>query len=174
MSSFDFSTFRIKKSKNNIFKKMTAKKIPSFKSFTDKYGDDTSTNFQLINWARHLNIKPFYCLMRDEISELKNKKKYFAIVNIHKSNEAGVHWSFLHKNELGNRFFFDSYGIDPVQEIIDLRDSSEIEKPILCNTFQLQNQGKRFYGQMCLYVLWLLSKNYQFEDVILSLKNELS
>jgi len=142
----------------------------SFSTFIDKYGTDTSTNFQLINWARQLNIKPFYCLMRDEISEeLKNKNEYFAIVNIHKSNQNGVHWSALCKKD-NHFYFFDSYGLDPINEIINLKDVSDI--PMLCSTFIFQTENDSYCGQISLYVLYLLSKNYQFEDIILCLKKE--
>ena len=143
--------------------------MKNFKNFTGKYGVNTTTNFELINWAKNLNIKPFFCLMRDEIYELKKHKEFFAIVNIHKSNQKGVHWSCVHRNSLGNIFYFDSYGLDPTQEILNLRRSV-----ILCNTFQLQKQGEVWCGQMSLYVLWLLSKGYQFEDIVLNLKKELN
>ncbi|ESO85522.1 hypothetical protein LOTGIDRAFT_155009 [Lottia gigantea] len=42
--------------------------------FLDKYGTDTTTNFQLMRWANELNISPFYYCMRDEINDLKYKK----------------------------------------------------------------------------------------------------
>ncbi|ESO82748.1 hypothetical protein LOTGIDRAFT_155766 [Lottia gigantea] len=43
-------------------------------AFLDKYGKDTTTNFQLVKWAKELNVSPFYYCMRDEIDELKYKK----------------------------------------------------------------------------------------------------
>ncbi|ESO91822.1 hypothetical protein LOTGIDRAFT_163184 [Lottia gigantea] len=44
-------------------------------AFLDKYGKDTTTNFQLVKWAKELNVSPFYYCMRDEIDELKYKKE---------------------------------------------------------------------------------------------------
>ncbi|ESO90773.1 hypothetical protein LOTGIDRAFT_163655 [Lottia gigantea] len=44
--------------------------------FLDKYGTDTTTNFQLMRWANELNISPFYYCMRDEINDLKYKKAW--------------------------------------------------------------------------------------------------
>ena len=41
----------------------------NLKSFLDKYGTETSNNFQLLHWAKQLKIKNFHVLMRDEISE---------------------------------------------------------------------------------------------------------
>ncbi|ESO96536.1 hypothetical protein LOTGIDRAFT_159951 [Lottia gigantea] len=43
--------------------------------FLDKYGTDTTTNFQLMRWANELSISPFYYCMRDEINDLKYKKE---------------------------------------------------------------------------------------------------
>ncbi|ESP03065.1 hypothetical protein LOTGIDRAFT_157026 [Lottia gigantea] len=43
--------------------------------FLDKYGTDTTTNFQLMRWPNELNISPFYYCMRDEINDLKYKKE---------------------------------------------------------------------------------------------------
>ncbi|ESP01357.1 hypothetical protein LOTGIDRAFT_157535 [Lottia gigantea] len=43
--------------------------------FLNKYGTDTTTNFQLMRWANELNISPFYYCMRDEINDLKYKKE---------------------------------------------------------------------------------------------------
>ncbi|ESP03466.1 hypothetical protein LOTGIDRAFT_171403 [Lottia gigantea] len=42
--------------------------------FLDKYGTDTTTNFQLMRWANELNLPLFYYCMRDEINDLKYKK----------------------------------------------------------------------------------------------------
>ena len=62
---------------------MNFNELNNFVDFTKKYGVDTTTNFQLIKWAKELNIKHFYCLMRDEIKVLKNKKQYYCICNLH-------------------------------------------------------------------------------------------
>ncbi|ESO95969.1 hypothetical protein LOTGIDRAFT_174990 [Lottia gigantea] len=43
-------------------------------AFLDKYGKDTTTNFQLVKWAKEWNVSPFYYCMRDEIDELKYMK----------------------------------------------------------------------------------------------------
>ncbi|ESO84502.1 hypothetical protein LOTGIDRAFT_176122 [Lottia gigantea] len=51
--------------------------------FLDKYGTDTTTNFQLMRWANELNISPFYYCMRDEINNLKYKK---GKIILHKDN----------------------------------------------------------------------------------------
>ena len=44
----------------------------NLKSFLEKYGTETSNNFQLLHWAKQLKIKNFHVLMRDEIKENDN------------------------------------------------------------------------------------------------------
>lgn len=136
----------------------------SWDDFVKTYGEDTTTNFQLIKWAKELKIKPFYYCMRDEITRtLNNKNTYYAIVNIHKSDQKGVHHSALY-TEPENIYFFDSYGLDPTNEIKQLTTSG-----IKCSTFAIQKPGEKHCGQLSLYVLWRLSDGSRFEDIILSL-----
>ena len=47
----------------------------NLKSFLEKYGTETSNNFQLLHWAKQLKIKNFHVLMRDEIKEMQNSCK---------------------------------------------------------------------------------------------------
>lgn len=143
----------------------------NFNEFTKKYGSDTTTNFQLIKWAKELKLKPFYYCMRDEIISKLNTKigKYFAIVNIHTSDQSGIHHSAIYKNSLGEIFFFDSYGLNPTAEIILLNRSGNI----LSSTFQIQKPETKWCGQLSLWVLYQLSLNsISFEDIVLNLKKE--
>ncbi len=43
----------------------------SIKEFLDRYGEDTTTNFQLLHYAKELGIKPFKVIMRNELYKLK-------------------------------------------------------------------------------------------------------
>ena len=145
--------------------------IKNFSNFSSRYGESKTTNFQLIKWAKELRIKPFYYCMRDEIiPTLKNKTKYYAIVNIHTSQQRGVHHSALYQNN-EQMYFFDSYGLDPTKEIIDLKTSeaNQTTLPLICSTFQIQQLGETNCGQLSLYVLYKLSKGEQFKDIILNL-----
>ena len=47
--------------------------------FFKRYGTSTSTNFQLMHWAKQLKIKNFQILMRDE---LKNININYLPINI--------------------------------------------------------------------------------------------
>ena len=68
----------------------------NLKSFLDKYGTETSNNFQLLHWTKQLKIKNFHVLMRDEIKETASinfKKPLNIVTNNNTSDENGSHWS---------------------------------------------------------------------------------
>src|SRR5438093_13466984 len=85
--------------------------------FLSKYGENTTTNFQLLKYAKELKIPNFYYAMRDELKHLKKKKLPISIIaNYQTSNENGTHHVALYKaKELAHTaehsFYFDSYGI---------------------------------------------------------------
>ena len=141
----------------------------TFKDFTDIYGTNTTTNFQLIKYAKELKIPNFYCLMRDELNEIKTDN-FNVIINLHKSNQKGAHWSCFTPN-----YFFDSYGLPPTKEVKDFLKHGEVYKTrgyAEFSTFQLQKFNENNCGQFCLYVLDRLNNGYNFNETILSLKNE--
>ena len=66
--------------------------MKSLKEFFNKFGTKTSSNFDLIHWAKILKIKNFRCIMRDEMKLLdKNLKLQNVMTNIHTSKQNGVH-----------------------------------------------------------------------------------
>lgn len=129
------------------------------KSFFDKFGTDTTTNFQLIKWGKELNIPNLKVIMRDEIEDSNGN---YIICNLHEKKQKGIHWFCFTEN-----IFFDSYGLPPPKEII-----KKLKIPYVYSTFQIQNNEK-FCGQLCLYVLYHLSKGFKFEDIILNLHEQI-
>ncbi len=43
----------------------------NIEQFLDRYGTDTTTNFDLLHYSKELKIKPFYYVMSNEIEYLK-------------------------------------------------------------------------------------------------------
>ncbi len=129
---------------------------PSIFEFFKRFGKDTTNNIQLINFAKQLKLKPFKVLMRNELK--KAKPGDYIITNIHESDEPGIHWNCFHKN-----FFFDSYGLPPCKEI------KQLLKNGIYSEFNIQEFNQKFCGVMSLYVLYMLSKGYKFEDIVLYL-----
>jgi len=135
--------------------------------FFKRYGTDTTTNFQLMKWAKELKITNFHVLMRDEIKIIKKKSSCSAICNLHTKEQDGVHWSCLYKTpEIS--YYFGSYGLIPTKEV-----EAVLSKPYIYSTFQLQTNEK-FCGVLCLYVLYELSNGGQFEDIVLDIYDSLN
>ena len=44
------------------------------KEFLDKYGTNTTSNFQLLHWGKQLKLKNFCVVMKDEIKAIEDKK----------------------------------------------------------------------------------------------------
>ena len=62
----------------------------NIKEFLNRYGINTTNNFQLLHWAKKLKIKNFSVLMRDEIKDFKfTKLPVNIIVNIDPKKEGG-------------------------------------------------------------------------------------
>ena len=131
-----------------------------------RFGEDTTTNIQLMQIAKLLKIPNFYYVMRDEMNLLPtDKQKLYVMTNIHTSKEKGIHHSCFYMGS--QNFFFDSYGLPPTKEV---------EKFIgdgIFSTFKVQEDGTKYCGQMSLYVLHRLNQGDKFTDIVLTIKNEL-
>ena len=137
----------------------------NIKEFLNHYGVNTTNNFQLLHWAKQLKIKNFHVLMRDEIKDFNLKKLPLnLIVNIDPKKEGGVHWSCFHIAKDGKKYWFDSYGLPPLKEIID-----KFKSPILAADFQIQDFGMKYCGQLALYILYKLSNKDDFIKSVLDL-----
>ncbi len=143
---------------------MTSLTLPEF---LEIYGVDTTTNFQLIHWAkRELGIKNFYYVMRNEIKTLKSFKKrpLYIIANYQTTSENGSHHIALYKSSK-DAFFFDSYGLQPMQEIIDFLGEG------IYSTFKIQPDNSKMCGTLCLYVLYSLYNGKSYYDIVLEMKD---
>ena len=135
----------------------------SISEFLSKYGEDSTTNFQLIKWSKELNISNFYYSMRDELKHLKKKKLPISIIaNYQTSNENGTHHVALYKSKGGN-FYFDSYGIELFKEAQDFLGHG------IYSTFKIQKPETRVCGQISLFVLYCLNNGKDFFDIVLEL-----
>ena len=66
------------------------------KEFFNRFGVNTTSNFQILQWAKQLKVKNFHVLLRDEIKDFNSKKlPVNLIVNIDPKKEGGVHWSYF-------------------------------------------------------------------------------
>ena len=131
--------------------------------------DKSLSNFELIKYAKELNISDFRGVyMRDELPK-KTWKKECGIVNFNKSTEPGTHWVAYYKDGK-NRFYFDSYGQVILQEVTDyLKTETEKqndEAVIARNTDIVQNFNTQVCGHLCLYVLKSFSIGQSYRDIL--------
>ena len=139
----------------------------NIQKFFNKYGTDTTNNFQLLHWGKQLGLKNFQVIMKDEIKDIKIKSLMNIICNIENSFEDGAHWSCLYYNVKNkNSIWFDSYGRPPDQEIIDKFGKGTI----LSSNFKIQEFGTKYCGQLSLFILFKLNQGMDYENIILNLK----
>ena len=60
--------------------------------------------------------------------------------------------------------FFDSFGIPPIEEIINF-----LTRPIKYSTFQIQDIEHKTCGPLCIKLLKEYQKNFDFEKAVLSM-----
>jgi hypothetical protein len=136
----------------------------SIEEFIDKYGVDSTTNFQLIKWSKDLGIPNFHYVMRDEIKSLSKYKKrpIFIIANYHTSEQKGIHHVALYKSK-DISYYFDSYGI------ILFKEAEVFLENGIYSTFKIQKDNTGLCGQLSLFILYKLSKGLDFFDIVLEL-----
>ena len=139
----------------------------NFHDFLNKYGTDTSTNIQLLQWAKELKIPNFHVIMKNEIENLKGRKKnLYIICNYQSEDERGTHWIAMFKSKTKS-FYFDSFGL-PL-----LKEAQDFLKHGVYSTFELQKINQNFCGQLSLWVLHRLHARDDYYDIIFHLLNDL-
>jgi len=132
---------------------------------------ETTSNFDLINYAKQLKIKYFRgYFMNDEIPK-RIRTNECGIVNLQNSDQNGSHWVSYYKNGK-EKYYFDSYGLDCTNEMLKYLKPTKNSPPLIISTYQIQKLGTVICGQICIYVLYMLGKNNKFINILLSLMNE--
>ena len=143
------------------------------KEFLYIFGTQTTTNHDLMRYAKMLKIKYFHIVMSDEVKELP-ENNFSAILNFQLSSEKGSHWVSLYK--YGERlYYFDSYGTPVQKQVIEkfLQGERSSNKSIRTHGYKIQPLASSMCGQLSLLVIYLLSNGFKYEDIINSLKNDI-
>lgn len=146
----------------------------SVAEFFKKYGKHSTSNFQLIKYAKELKIPNFRVYMKDELKEMKQFKfPLNIIINIQSSDYKGIHWSCLYIKNKNNIIFFDSYGLPPQDEIKDFIKKllNKEHFTTIRNTTPIQKLGETYCGQICLYVLKQLNEKENFQTIVKNLES---
>ena len=96
------------------------------------------SNFELKNAVNKLKISYFRGVFLLDTLPRKPNKKECGIVNFDKSGGSGMHWVTWYKNGK-TKIYFDSYGVQPLLEVINYLEVRYIITPINCN-----QRGKYF------------------------------
>lgn len=115
---------------------------------------------QLIDAAKKLKIKKFRgVFLRDELPR-KPWLTECGIINLDDGRNGGTHWCCFIKVK-NDKFYFDSYGLQPPTELVDYLKGS-----VYYNSERVQPDNMVCCGHLCLYVLKKLQNGMGFQDVI--------
>ena len=95
----------------------------------------------------------------------KSIKSKFYIVNLDESSNEGTHWVCVYNCDHQVCYYFDSFGVDPSDEILKFMKQSK--KKILMSTYRIQELGSIMCGYYCIYICDQLLKNVTFYDILL-------
>ena len=133
------------------------------------------SDIDLEYYSNQLGLKDFrgVVFMRNTLPTSRPRKNKCGILNLETDRENGSHWVAWHKRA-ENRFYFDSFGQDIPRELEiylkSMREYTQNDKVILCNKLIVQHLDTTECGRLCLFVLYCLSKNRKFDDILQSLK----
>jgi hypothetical protein len=96
----------------------------------------------------------------------KHIKSQFYIVNLDEAKGEGTHWVCFYNCNPKLCYYFDSFGVDPCNEI--LRFMKQSKKKILMSTYRIQELGSIMCGYYCIYVCDQLMNNIAFYDILLN------
>lgn len=107
----------------------------------------TISNLSLLDLAEKFNIKLNDVIMKDQIPEHILNGNY--IINLNDSGESGSHWTCFHKDGT-TIFWFDSFGMPPVQRIVDILEKTPPVDYLHYNSNTIQNIKSTMCGFYCL------------------------
>jgi hypothetical protein len=130
-----------------------------------------STNYELLDYSKKLNIQLTGIIYKDELLKIKPPLYGSFILNLDETGAGGSHWvAFFSPKNSSYSYYFDSYGIYP-PESVKKYSSSLKKKDIIFNTKQIQSFRSNFCGQYSLVFLYFMQKekgtyNQRFEKFL--------
>ena len=116
------------------------------------------SNLEIIDAAKQLSLDGFRGVFLRDILPTKTKLNECSILNLDSSSGDGTHWVMWFKKGK-DKFYFDSYGMQPPSELIVYLKSSVFYQP----------NGEMFCRHLCLFVLTQLSFGNNLQTVIIYL-----
>lgn len=120
--------------------------------------------FTFLNNDEHCSKYFIGVFARDKAPVTFNKIPCLYIVNTDTSTEKGSHWLAIFVDHGRHVEFFDPYGMHPI--VYDMFDY--VKKISICwtyNNVKIQSHSSQYCGQICLFFLYLRSRNYSLYDI---------
>ena len=117
-------------------------------------------NLQIIDAAKKLSLDGFRGVFLRETIPTKTKLNECGVLNLDSSSGDDTHWVMWFKKGK-NKFYFDSYGVQPPSELIDY-----LKSPIFYNSERVQQNGEVFCDHLYLFALKQLSLGNNLQIVI--------
>ena len=109
------------------------------------------SNLEIIDTAKKLSLDGFRGVFLRDTLPTKTKLNECGVFNLDSSSGDGTHWVTWFKKGK-EKFYFDSYGMQPPSELIDY-----LKSPIFYNSERVQQNGEVFCCHLCLFALKQLS-----------------
>src|SRR6266853_2562289 len=94
------------------------------------------------------------------------------VVNLQNSDQQGSHHVCYYKHGK-EKYYFDSYGLNPSDDMIKYLKPTKNSSLIICSTFIIQKFNTVICGQLAVYLLFMLNQGYKFLDILFSLMDEI-
>ena len=134
--------------------------------------EEGTSNIELDNYAKILNIKNYIpCRMKDELIGKHTSNNECGIINTKSSDHIGIHWNLIYVDDK-RKIFYSSYGDYPDQILLDYLGDNIFTSSNQIQTFD--GDDKNDCGLYCIIILYLLSKGYEFENIIIALMKKLN
>ena len=118
------------------------------------------SNLKIIDAAKNLSLDGFRGVFLRDTHPTKTKLNECGILSLDSSSGDGTHWVMWFKKGK-NKFYFDSYGVQPPSELI-----TYLKSPIFYNSERVQHNGEMVCEHLCLFVLTQLSLGNNLQTVI--------
>jgi len=114
----------------------------------------------ILNAVKKLKIPHFRGVFVRDTLPVEPERMECEILNLDDTLGNGTHWVAWYRDN-GKNYYFDSYGIQPPNEL-----KRYVRSPIYYNTKQIQPKQEVFCDHLCLYVLKRLSLGKHLQEIV--------
>lgn len=126
----------------------------------------TTTNQQLALYCNQLNIPFKGCFMNDELDQFLDKglPNGNYIINLQNMNQGGTHWVSMVKDKQNCVYYNDSYGVYPIQVVMDL--CKKYKYRLYYNKRNHQPFNTTSCGYWCILFLYYMNKRLKNKPML--------